>query len=197
MKKIKKMMILIVIVFSLIYIVQAILDFHLYRILIRLSVIPIILLPKIFRKLKFFSISEFNEICYITYVFLAHFLGSVINLYHQFYWYDNLMHFLSGIVVSLFSLELLIKLKKYDSNQMIFNTIFILAMGFMVSGLWEYFEFISDHLFHQDAQNALTTGVNDTMIDMILATLGNCLFLITFKQKKIRDQYVILLKSKS
>ena len=42
----------------------------------------------------------------------------------------------------------------------------------MVAGIWEIFEFTCDKLFNKDAQHVLTTGVNDTMKDMIVAILG-------------------------
>lgn len=194
MKKIKNILILIVIICSIIYTFQAILDFNIYRILIRLSIIPIILIPCILKKTKLIDISSFNETNYIVYVFCAHFLGSIVNFYHKFYWYDNFMHFLSGILVFFYALELLIKTKKYDLKNLWWNALFILAISFMVSGLWEYFEFISDRIFNKDAQNVLTTGTTDTMMDMILVTLGSILSLITLTKKKFLNTYFKLIE---
>ena len=50
----------------------------------------------------------------------------------------------------------------------------------MIAGFWEYYEYICDQLFQKDAQNVLTTGVGDTMQDMIAATIGSILVIIMY-----------------
>ena len=128
MKKInifKNIIIFVVIFCSLCYTVDAILDQNLYRILIRLSVIPVIFLPKIINVTFKTKISDASEIIYIIFVFIAHFLGSVINLYGKIYWYDNFTHYLSGIVIAFFALELLYKLDRYDSKKIFFISDFL------------------------------------------------------------------------
>lgn len=195
MKKIntiKNIIIFIVIFCGLCYGLESILDGNLYRTLIRLSVILVVFLPSIMRKVWKVQISEASEIIYIIFIFIAHFLGSIINLYNKIYWYDNFTHFLSGIVISFFALELLVRFKKYHSKHIIFNALFIISIGFMIAGLWEYFEFISDKLFGKDAQNALTTGVDDTMMDMILATLGSILFILSYLFEEINHKKLII-----
>ena len=41
-------------------------------------------------------------------------------------------------------------------------------------------KYFSDILFNQDAQNVLTTGIHDTMKDMIAAFLGSILFCMVY-----------------
>ena len=129
---------------------------------------------------------------YIIFIFVAHFLGSIVNLYNKIYWYDNFIHFLSGFVISFFALELLIRLKKYDLKKIFFNAIFIIGISCIIASFWEYFEFISDNIFGKDAQNVLTTGVADTMMDMILATLGNLLFILIYIFEEFNNKKLIV-----
>ena len=115
---------------------------------------------------------------------MAHLLGSIVDFYHQVPNYDTWMHFLSGIIVSI--LATLILKQTSAHNNLLFSLLFILGFSCMVACLWEFMEFTGDKLFSKDAQNVLTTGVDDTMKDMIVATLGTILYclIFTFEHKK-------------
>ena len=54
------------------------------------------------------------------------------------------------------------------------------------------FEFTSDKLFGKDAQNVLTTGVDDTMKDMIVAALGTILYLILYVYEEINNKKIFI-----
>ena len=177
MRKITNLLIFIIILVSIIFGVQAIYSNNIYDGLICLTIIPVVYLPKIIRKLFKIDISSINEFIFIIFVFLAHFLGSILNFYNHIYFYDKFVHFLSGMVVAMITIEFLVKNKKYDKNYL-FNFLFILGISFLVAGCWEYFEYISDLIFKKDAQNVLKTGINDTMQDMLVATLGTILLLL-------------------
>lgn len=114
---------------------------------------------------------------FIIFVFLAQFLGSILNFYNNIYFYDKVVHFLSGMMIRILSLEFLVKNKRYDKKYL-FNVIFVLGISFMIAVFWEYFEYTSDYIFKKDAQHVLTTGINDTMQDMIAATFGTLLLLL-------------------
>ena len=47
------------------------------------------------------------ELIYVVFIILAQFLGSVVNLYNTFWWYDLFTHFLSGILTAVLSLVIL------------------------------------------------------------------------------------------
>lgn len=49
-----------------------------------------------------------------------------------------------------------------------------------VAVLWECTEFTIDKLLGTDTQKVLTTGVNDTMKDMICALLGAILYIVYY-----------------
>lgn len=170
------------------------LDLDMYGILIKLTIIPIIFLPTILEKLFSIKVNNSLSFLYTIFIFLAHFLGSVVNLYQKIYWYDSFAHFLSGILVAFVATYLLVILKKYDRKSILFNVLFILGISFMVAGLWETFEFISDKLFSKDAQNVLTTGVDDTMKDMIVACLGTLLYEILYIYEEINNKVIVIRK---
>ena len=160
---------------SFCYSVNTIINGDIYGTLIRLSIVPIIILPYLLKKIFKFNISTYSETIYIVFIFLSHFLGSIVNLYKSIYWYDSFTHFLSGIVVFFYGLEFLIITNKYDKKDMWFNVLFLMALSFMVAGLWEIFEFTCDDIFGKDAQKVIETGVTDTMKDIIMAVLGSSL----------------------
>lgn len=183
MSKFSKILVSIIIIYSLYILYIDIPTGNIYELLITMSVIPIVFVPKILRKLSI-KISKMSENIYITFIFLAHFLGSIVDLYNNIWWYDTFTHFLSGIICSFFILEWLKNRGKYDPNDPIFTIAFIMGISFMIAGLWEDFEFITDKIFGADAQKVLTTGVDDTMKDMIVATLGALIFCINFYFRK-------------
>jgi len=189
MKKINKILILLSCILSIIYSLEILNTGDIYNILIRLSFILIVLIPTILRKIKI-NISSSSEFILIVFAFIGHFLGSIMNLYNKIYWFDTFVHFLSGIVVAFFTLEI-IKKSKIKTNH-IFEIIFILGVSSLVATSWEIFEFTCDKLFDKDAQHVLTTGVDDTMKDMIVALLGSILFNICYIYEYINDKKLII-----
>jgi len=160
--------------------VNRIIDGEFYRFLICLSIIPVMLLPKILKKYLKMNLTSTVEFIYLMFVFCAHFFGSIVDFYHIVNNYDKIMHLLSGVITALFGLYALINLEKYDQKNIIFNILFIISFVLMIAAFWEFFEYFSDILFKQDAQNVLTTGIQDTMKDMIAAFLGSILFNILY-----------------
>ncbi|MDD3453706.1 MAG: DUF2238 domain-containing protein [Bacilli bacterium] len=186
MKRINVFLILIMISYSLYISYFDFINNNIYDLLIDLAIIIVIFIPKIIRKTFKFNIDKITEYIYIIFIFVAYFLGSVLNFYNNISWYDTFAHFISGIVFGFLTLELLVQINKYDKKNIFFNILFIISMSFLIAGIWEYFEFITDIIFNKDAQKVVLTGVSDTMKDMMSATLGTALFCIYiwFKNKK-------------
>lgn len=161
---------------------------NLSYILICLSFILIILLPKIIRNVFKVNFSLSLEFISIIFVILALFFGSILHFYDKIYWYDSFTHFLSGVLTALFALVIINTFKQ--NKKVLFNILFIISFSMLVATFWEIFEFISNMIFHSDPQKVLTTGVNDTMKDIICALSGSALFIIVylydfFKNKKL------------
>lgn len=127
----------------------------------------------ILKKLFKWNISDNINFIYIIFIFLAHFLGVTCNFYSKIFWYDKFTHFLSGIIAAFGAIFLLVKCKK--NNNIIFSILFIISFTLMTASFWEFFEYLSSILFNVDPQKVITTGVHDTMNDMIVAFLGSVL----------------------
>ena len=131
---------------------------------------------------------------YLIFVFFAHFLGSIVNLYHMILGYDKIMHFISGMLTALIALILLVKMKQYKKKNILFTIIFIIAITLSIASLWEFYEFTFDTIFVKDAQNVVTTGVSDTMWDMILAFLGSVIIAIQYYYEISKKKALMLTK---
>ena len=116
---------------------------------------------------------------YLIFGFLSILLGFLIHLYKTIYWYDSFVHFIWGFVASILAIIILKKLKMYNDKNILFNIIFIVLFSISLSCLWEVAEFTIDNIFKSDMQRRLT-GVYDTMKDIIVAILGNILFVIWY-----------------
>lgn len=184
-KLLNYLLVVIAIIGGLLQGVETLLANNVYDSLINLSIIPVMLLPIVLHKWFNMKINPMIETIYFIFVFFSHFLGSIINLYNIIDYYDAIMHWLSGIMSSFVAIIILISFKEYHPKKVWFNIIFILIASLAVAGLWEFIEYSCDHLFNKDAQLVLTTGVNDTMQDMLAALIGSILFCIMYGYEEI------------
>lgn len=168
MKKINYLIKIILVFAGILFSISTMMNADLYGTLIRLSIIPLALLPNIAKKK--IKITEKVEFVYLLFLFVAHFLGSIVNLYYQISWYDTFVHYLSGWVTAFLGYIIYVKGKERSKA---FEFLFIISFSALIAISWETFEFVCDQLFQKDAQNVITTGVTDTMIDMIVALLGS------------------------
>lgn len=129
--------------------------------------LPLTLLPY-FLGLKYKRFEKYMSI-YIIFIFISHFLGSIMELYLTIPYYDKFTHFISGILISF----IVVGLTKLKMPLMI---LFIISITLSSAVIWEFFEFFSDIIFNGNAQRADTTGVDDTMLDMFMAFSASILF---------------------
>lgn len=140
----------------------------------------VLLIPRIISKIFKFKITDAMELVYIVFIILAQFLGSVVNLYNNVWWYDLFAHFLSGILTSILALVVMDYLGVYKEKNKGFNALFIISFTLMVASIWEFIEFGSFIFLKMDVQHHLTTGVFDTMEDMLVAFLGSIIVSISY-----------------
>lgn len=185
MKKFNTFLIIITICFSLIYLIINVNSLTLSQILVILSIIPVLLLVRIIRKIFKLKIDDNLELTYIIFVIFAQLIGSVLQVYSILDYYDKFVHFLSGTLTSIFAITILNN-TKLKNRTIVIDIIFIFSFTLAIASLWEFFEFISDLIFKGNAQN-VETGVTDTMLDMILAFISSIIFSIIyyFKANKL------------
>ena len=188
-KKINISLILIAVIGSLYFVITR--DDNMVLILKDISIIFSISALYIVQKIFKIKINEYINLVYIIFIFMAHFLGVICELYNYIYWFDKFVHFLSGIVTSFIAIYLLVKFKK-DKN-IFFDILYIIAITLMVASLWEVFEYLSSFYFNLDPQKVVLTGVTDTMGDIIVAFLGSILVSI-FYYFEIKYNYNLLIK---
>ena len=113
---------------------------------------------------------DIYKIEYLGYVYLTQLLGSSVGLYNLPY-YDKIMHFLSGIIFVIIGYILF---KKHISSKKILYIV-INCYETAVAFLWEVFEYAGLVFFNYDASRHFTTGVHDTMQDMIFSFIAGLL----------------------
>lgn len=147
-----------------------------------LSMVFVLLIPKILRKIFKIKITDAMELIYVIFMILAQFLGSVVNLYNNdtTWWYDLFTHFLSGVLTTVLALVIMNWLGVYKDKNKWFNFIFMISFTLMIASLWEFAEFGTDTFLGMNVQHSLETGVRDTMEDMLVAFLGSIIVAITY-----------------
>lgn len=107
-------------------------------------------------------------------VFITMYLGRGLGWYKLIEKWDDIVHFLSGIVLVLFGFIYSVKMCRYNrplNEQMSFLLIPMFALTFSIAGaaVWEIFEFCCDTFFGLETQGVTPA---DTMVDIIAGTLG-------------------------
>ena len=168
---IKKINILLILIASLGGIYCATKETNIAFILKDVAIVLTINLIYILQKVFKFKISDKLNLVYIIFIFAAHFLGVIVDLYSKIYWYDKFIHFLSGIMTSIAAIFIL-SISNQNKKKS-FNILFIISFSMLIASFWEIFEYVSSILFNVDPQKVALTGINDTMGDIIIALLGS------------------------
>jgi hypothetical protein len=108
--------------------------------------------------------------------FLSLFLGSALDFYYHFWWWDLVLHTASGFLLGIIGFVALFVLNQTDRVRPAMKPAFIAFFGvtFAVTlGVaWEIFEFACDRLWPYLNMQSNETGVRDTMVDLIVDTAG-------------------------
>ena len=94
-------------------------------------------------------------------------------------WFDKVTHFISGFLTSIVAL-MLIKYGRVTVKSKWFVPIFIIIFSIGIAGCWEFLEYFMDMITGGDTQHVLTTGVDDSMGDMLVAALASIMFAIYY-----------------
>ncbi len=130
-------------------------------------------------------------------------LGELFNAYESIWWWDDMLHGMSGIIIGLVGLLAIyfFNAKHTMAISPAFVAAFVFCFALAVGALWEIFEFSMDFAFHTPMQrwnmSADTTlighdyqgvGLRDSMSDLIDATLGavvaSVISYVAYKRKK-------------
>ncbi|MBL7084203.1 MAG: hypothetical protein ISS41_11340 [Candidatus Aminicenantes bacterium] len=128
-------------------------------------------LPSIIeRKLKIDYPSE-GELTLILFIFASMYLGEIHAFYVKFWWWDLMLHAISGFIVAgigFMIIYILNKKKKLGLNP-VFVSLFSFSFAVSIGVVWEIFEFSMDFIFGVNMQKS---GLADTMWDLIVNSIS-------------------------
>lgn len=148
--------------------------------------LPMIFLTDIVKRATSLKLDASLEISFLFFLFISLFLGVNLSLYQSIWWLDKLSHLASGVLSAVMSVVILKSFALDQYNSQLFKVLFILSFTALIAVAWEVFEYIANIIIGSDIQNVITTGVNDTMQDLIFALAGAGLslpFLVSFKKQ--------------
>lgn len=131
-------------------------------------------IPLLFRIMKWNPVYEIYILA-IIFMFLASVLGSAYRFYdHVLYW-DKYVHCFSGVLGAevaylLFCLLKKIQIVNKEDHSVMY--VFINAVNIMIAALWELFEYAGLVFFDYDGIRHYTTGVHDSMTDILVCIIG-------------------------
>ena len=141
-----------------------------------------LLIPPLFWKITRLKPAYLISLTINLFSFLAFVIGIAFRGYGRFPFYDKVVHTLSGVVFGLLGVIFYYLMKKDRTivpRDGIFAGYFAVSFACTIGMLWEVWEYSMDFIFHSDPQHALTTGVHDTMQDMIVCLIGSLFVLFS------------------
>ena len=128
-------------------------------------------LPLVVERLFKMTITFRLQMIYYVFLFVSLFLGICMDFYKEVPHFDKAIHFLSGALLVVLGYYVLKFFKVKGSR--LFRGIFLVCFAMMVAVIWEFFEFFCDQFLGQSMQQLVSVGVEDTMIDLLVAFLGS------------------------
>ena len=174
MKKIDKYKIIFFGIFRLLLIIAgalAIYQENWINLLLAVITIFLISLPSILEKRWKFDYPNMGELVIVLFIFASMYLGELQMFYVRFWWWDLLLHALSGVIIADigFSLVYLLNKKNKIGLNPFFVALFSFSFALAIGTVWEIFEFIMDSVFSVNMQKS---GLVDTMWDLIVDASG-------------------------
>jgi hypothetical protein len=129
-------------------------------------------LPTIIERSFNVDLPQSYEFVIVAFIFASMFLGEFGDAYERFWWWDNLLHASSGVILGYVGFMILFILNMMGRINVGAAVIafFTFSVGMASAGLWEIFEFMVDRF-----GTRMQLSLRDTMIDMILAAFGSLL----------------------
>ncbi len=134
-------------------------------------------LPEVFTRLSKLRITPDALLGYHLFIFCSQWLGAYLRCYDYFFWWDMMLHFTSGILLSYIGLLILLCLDKegllISHHKWLFIALFMGIVSLAGAAVWEIFEFSSDTLLGSYTQLG---SLQDTMEDILYGTLGAIIY---------------------
>jgi hypothetical protein len=129
----------------------------------------------LFRRYRVYIPPEFQLVSAV-FIFLSVFLGSVADFYDHFWWWDIVLHTGSGFLLGIIGFLVLFLMNQTDrlpeGIRPSFLCFFGLTFAVFLGVLWEIFEFAVDMIVPGANMLSWETGAGDTIVDLIVDTVG-------------------------
>ena len=133
-------------------------------------------------------------LAYHFFLVLSIVVGSLWRVYDAWDGYDIIVHFSSGVFISLIAYSIFTS-NKNNKVGMVWLFVIVFATAMACGGIWEIWEFVTDKIFANNGQNwmgyAEQEALKDTMFDLICdfsgAILGSAIALI-LENRRIKNE---------
>ena len=126
-----------------------------------------------------------------AFVFCAVTLASALRFYDLVPFYDKILHFFSGVLICAagFAVYCMMRRRRgLDRSEVALACLFALCFAMASAVAWEIYEYVLS-LFGPDPQMVALTGVTDTMLDMILCTVGALVTVFFVRRSLVRGAH--------
>ncbi len=133
----------------------------------------IIIMPSILEKALDIEFPSEFEIAFLMFMYASLYLGEIQSYYIKFWWWDLLLHSISGVMLGALGFIMIYILNDTKKTSLklspLFLSLFAFSFSITLGVLWEIFEFSVDSTLGFNMQKS---GLVDTMWDLIVNTLG-------------------------
>jgi len=148
-------------------------------------IMVVLIAPTLFRAKLDVEIPVEFHITAVIFIFASLYLGEVQSFYQRFWWWDIALHASAGLLMGIVGFLLVYLLNESTQVKLHmtpgFISLFAFAFAVTIGTLWEIFEFSMDQFFALNMQKTMlgdSSGLTDTMWDMIVNALGACIISI-------------------
>lgn len=194
----KKLQSAIVVTFKLIMAITIVIAFSKGQILNAIAVSAIFfltILPHL--SFDFFDVKVPYDVEFVIVIFIIAtlFLGSYSGYYEAIWWWDDLLHFSSGMILSVVG-YITIFIFNRDEKLLrrlngVFMGVFTFTFAVSLGVFWELFEYMMDTNFNT---SMLRTGIDDTMLDFVMNIAGSAVtavVLVYYAKKRYLNRYLL------
>lgn len=113
-------------------------------------------LPAVLERYLHIDIPSVMEVTILLFIFAAEILGELQNYYHQYPYWDTMLHTVNGFLCAAFGFSLVDILSRNRGEKFRLSPLYLSLVAFCfsmtVGVMWEFFEFGMDVLFRTDMQ---------------------------------------------
>lgn len=157
------------------------------------GIIILSMVPTLFARHFSLAVAAAFDIATILFIVASIALGELAGFYDRFWWWDELLHLISGLLLGMLGLSLIWVLNYNDRIELElspgFMCLFAFTFALSAGAIWEIFEYAMDLFFKLNMQKS---GLDDTMSDLMVDALGALIVSLLAKAYLTRGRRSIL-----